>query len=101
MLQSQLRAGHRSRLQKLTEGDVSSMESNGRQKVLITGGAGVLGINLIRRLMAKGYAIASLDVEEFDYPEGHKIETTKGDIRDKEGWHRGGGGGDRGRPPRR
>jgi nucleoside-diphosphate-sugar epimerase len=59
------------------------MESNGRQKVLITGGAGFLGINLIRHLMAKGYALASLDVEEFDYPEGHKIETTKGDVRDK------------------
>ena len=59
------------------------MESNGRQKVLITGGAGFLGINLIRHLMAKGYALASLDVEEFDYPEMHKVETIKGDIRDK------------------
>ena len=54
-----------------------------RQKVLVTGGAGFLGINLIRHLMAKGYALASLDVEEFDYPERHKIETIKGDIRDK------------------
>jgi hypothetical protein len=62
------------------------MESNGRQKVLITGGAGFLGINLIRHLMAKGYALASLDVEEFDYPERHKIETIKGDIRDKALW---------------
>jgi nucleoside-diphosphate-sugar epimerase len=59
------------------------MESNGRQKVLITGGAGFLGINLVRYLMAKGYALASLDVEEFDYPEMHKVETLKGDIRDK------------------
>jgi nucleoside-diphosphate-sugar epimerase len=59
------------------------MESNGRQKVLITGGAGFLGINLVRHLMAKGYALASLDVEEFDYPEMHKVETLKGDIRDK------------------
>jgi nucleoside-diphosphate-sugar epimerase len=59
------------------------MESNGQRKILITGGAGFLGINLIRYLMAKGYALASLDVEEFDYPERHKIETIKGDIRDK------------------
>ena len=37
-----------------------------REKVLITGGAGFLGINLIRHLMARGYGISSLDVEEFD-----------------------------------
>src|ERR671917_2876799 len=54
-----------------------------REKVLITGGAGFLGINLIRHLMARGYEISSLDVEEFDYRERGKIETTKGDIRDK------------------
>jgi nucleoside-diphosphate-sugar epimerase len=59
------------------------MESDRQQKVLITGGAGFLGINLVRHLMAKDYALASLDVEEFDYPERHKIETVKGDIRDK------------------
>jgi nucleoside-diphosphate-sugar epimerase len=54
-----------------------------RQKVLITGGAGFLGINLIRHLLARGYEISSLDVEEFDYPERDRIETIKGDIRDK------------------
>src|ERR671914_461167 len=54
-----------------------------REKVLITGGAGFLGINLIRHLMAHGYRISSLDVEEFDYPERDEIETIKGDIRDK------------------
>ena len=54
-----------------------------REKVLITGGAGFLGINLIRYLMARGYGISSLDVEEFDYPERDEIETIKGDIRDK------------------
>ncbi|HEX2109586.1 MAG TPA: NAD-dependent epimerase/dehydratase family protein [Rubrobacteraceae bacterium] len=54
-----------------------------REKVLITGGAGFLGINLIRHLMARGYRISSLDVEEFDYPERDGIETIKGDIRDK------------------
>ena len=54
-----------------------------RQKVLITGGAGFLGINLIRHLMARGYELSSLDVEEFDYPERDGIEAIKGDIRDK------------------
>jgi nucleoside-diphosphate-sugar epimerase len=54
-----------------------------QQKVLITGGAGFLGINLIRNLQSKGYATASLDVEEFDYPERGRVETIKGDIRDK------------------
>jgi len=54
-----------------------------RQKVLITGGAGFLGINLIRYLMAREYSLVSLDVEEFYYPERGKIEAVKGDIRDK------------------
>ena len=54
-----------------------------RQKVLITGGAGFLGINLVRYLDARGYALASLDVEEFDHPERGTIEVIKGDIRDK------------------
>ncbi len=59
------------------------MEHTERKKVLITGGAGFLGINLVRHLLAKGYALASLDVEDFDYPERHKIEVIKCDIRDK------------------
>src|SRR5215211_7616599 len=36
-----------------------------RQRVLITGGAGFLGINLTRHLLSRGYAVASLDVEDF------------------------------------
>ncbi len=54
-----------------------------KEKVLITGGAGFLGINLVRYLMARGYALVSLDVEEFDYSERGRIEAVKGDIRDK------------------
>jgi nucleoside-diphosphate-sugar epimerase len=54
-----------------------------RQKVLITGGAGFLGINLIRYFDERGYSLASLDVEEFDYPERDRVELIKGDIRDK------------------
>ena len=54
-----------------------------QQKVLVTGGAGFLGINLIRHLMARGFRCASVDVEEFDYPERDRVEQIKGDIRDK------------------
>ncbi|OHD14698.1 MAG: epimerase [Spirochaetes bacterium GWD1_27_9] len=54
-------------------------------KFLITGGAGFLGINLVRHLFSKGYKdIVSLDFAEFDYPEKDKIKIIKGDIRDKD-----------------
>ena len=52
-------------------------------RVLITGGAGFLGINLTRHLLSRGYAVASLDVEQFDYPERDRVEIIKGDIRNK------------------
>ena len=42
-----------------------------------------MGINLIRHLEARGYALASLDVEDFDYPERDRVEIIKGDIREK------------------
>jgi nucleoside-diphosphate-sugar epimerase len=52
-------------------------------RVLVTGGSGFLGINLIRYLRQRGYAIVSLDVVEFDYPDMRgQIETITGDIRD-------------------
>src|SRR5919107_1737050 len=54
-----------------------------QQRVLITGGAGFLGINLTRHLLSRGYALASLDVEQFDYPERDRVEIITGDIRDK------------------
>lgn len=50
-------------------------------KVMITGGAGFLGINLVRSLLAKGAAVVSLDIAEFDYPERSQITVVKGDIR--------------------
>ncbi len=59
------------------------MEREQGKKVLITGGAGFLGINLIRHLMDRGYRTASLDLEEFDYPERDKVEIFTGDIRDR------------------
>ncbi|MBX6763281.1 MAG: NAD-dependent epimerase/dehydratase family protein [Rubrobacteraceae bacterium] len=53
------------------------------KKVLVTGGAGFLGINLIRHLLKGGYAVASLDIAEFDYPERDRVEVIKGDIRNR------------------
>ncbi len=51
---------------------------------LITGGAGFLGINLIRHLLKRGHKVRSLDIMNFDYPEKNQIEEIKGDIRKKE-----------------
>ncbi len=56
-----------------------------RNKILVTGGAGFLGINLIRYLLARGLrSIVSLDFADFDYPERRSIEVVKGDIRDRD-----------------
>lgn len=53
-------------------------------KVLITGGSGFLGINLVRYLLNKNYEIISLDLNDFDYPDVNSlINHIKGDIRDK------------------
>lgn len=49
---------------------------------LLTGGAGFLGINLVRHLLARGHRVVSLDVADFDYPERHLITELRGDIRD-------------------
>lgn len=50
--------------------------------VFITGGAGFLGINLIRFLLARGYPVASYDVAPFTYPERAAIREVTADIRD-------------------
>src|SRR5574344_306311 len=54
-------------------------------KVLVTGGSGFLGINLIRFLRTKGVEeIRVLDIADFDYPEKNEpwLRFTKGDVRD-------------------
>ena len=49
---------------------------------LVTGGAGFLGINLIRYLLAKHQNVVSLDIAPFDYKdEKNAIKTIEGDIR--------------------
>lgn len=51
-------------------------------KVLVTGGSGFLGINLIRYLYARGYDLVNLDIADFDYPDMKgKITDVRGDIR--------------------
>ena len=49
--------------------------------VLITGGAGFLGINMVRYLLARGYQAVSLDIAPFNYIERHSITVLHGDIR--------------------
>jgi nucleoside-diphosphate-sugar epimerase len=48
----------------------------------VTGGAGFLGINLVRHLLALGHEVTSLDRVAFDYPERPQIREVRGDIRD-------------------
>jgi nucleoside-diphosphate-sugar epimerase len=50
--------------------------------VCITGGAGFLGVNLTRHLLAKGVTVVSFDKAPFDYPEKDRITVHTGDIRD-------------------
>jgi nucleoside-diphosphate-sugar epimerase len=58
-------------------------------KYLITGGAGFLGINLVRYIQSKGHEVTTLDIVDFDYPDmrdasgNDKIKIITGDIRDK------------------
>jgi len=50
----------------------------------ITGGAGFLGINLVRNLLARGQGVVSFDIAAFDYPEKDRVRAVTGDIRDRE-----------------
>ncbi len=52
-------------------------------RYLITGGAGFLGINLCRYLLARGRQVRSLDIAPFGYPEYSQVEVIDGDIRDQ------------------
>ena len=53
------------------------------QQVLVTGGAGFLGINLIRSLLRRGYEVTSLDIASFDYEDVQsQIRSITGDVRD-------------------
>ncbi|MBI1297008.1 NAD-dependent epimerase/dehydratase family protein [bacterium] len=50
---------------------------------LLTGGAGFLGINMTRYLLARGHKVVSLDIADFDYPERGQVTIHIGDIRNR------------------
>jgi nucleoside-diphosphate-sugar epimerase len=53
-------------------------------RVLVTGGSGFLGINLVRHLLSRGYEINSIDTQPFDYADcKDKVTAVVGDIRDR------------------
>ncbi|MBM4372791.1 MAG: NAD-dependent epimerase/dehydratase family protein [Deltaproteobacteria bacterium] len=49
---------------------------------MVTGGAGFLGINLVRHLLARGFEVTSLDLAEFTYADvKDRVRVVTGDIR--------------------
>jgi nucleoside-diphosphate-sugar epimerase len=61
------------------------MQDSTRKRVLVTGGAGFLGINLVRKLLGEGYDVTSLDLAPFDYADCmDRIRICTGDIRKRE-----------------
>lgn len=52
-------------------------------RYMITGGAGFLGINMVRYLLDRNHEVVTLDIAPFDYPERSQITEVVGDIRDR------------------
>lgn len=53
-------------------------------RILVTGGSGFLGINLVRHLLSRGYSVNSIDTQPFDYADCQdKVTAFVGDIRDR------------------
>ncbi len=54
-------------------------------KFLVTGASGFLGYHLCKYLVAKGYQVRGIDINDFDYPNlKGSVEFIKGDIRDED-----------------
>lgn len=53
-------------------------------RVMVTGGSGFLGINLVRHFLTLGWEVTVLDRVDFDYPELSRIRFVKGDIRNED-----------------
>jgi nucleoside-diphosphate-sugar epimerase len=52
-------------------------------RYLVTGGAGFLGINLVRHLLRRGQEVTSLDIAPFDHADAKdRIRVVTGDVRD-------------------
>jgi nucleoside-diphosphate-sugar epimerase len=68
----------------VTEDSVQPGGDAAPRSVLVTGGAGFLGINLVRHLLAQGCQVTSLDLATFDYPDVvDQVRVVTGDIRDR------------------
>ena len=56
----------------------------GMKTVMVTGGAGFLGVNLLRHLRDRGYGLVSLDIAEFPYKDLlGRVRVVQGDIRNR------------------
>ena len=68
----------------MIENMAETPQNTGAKRYMVTGGAGFLGINLIRYLVARGHEVTSLDLAPFDYADcKNQIKVVQGDIRDK------------------
>ncbi len=66
------------------EAKSQSTAGESSKRFMITGGAGFLGINLVRHLLARGHQVTTLDLLEFDYEDCRdKVRAITGDVRDK------------------
>ncbi|MBO0811975.1 MAG: NAD-dependent epimerase/dehydratase family protein, partial [Microlunatus sp.] len=64
-----------------------TVDASAGRRILITGGAGFIGANLTRRLLADGWSVRILDLlvtGNKDYLEGLDVEFVAGDIRNPE-----------------
>lgn len=61
------------------------MAVEAKPRVLVTGGSGFLGVNLIRFFLARGYGVKNIDFVPFTYEDcKDQIRMVDGDIRDME-----------------